>query len=297
MSYTYKCVQRHQFILPNRHIEGLSALNNRTSAPNAYIFGSSVSQAFTTNDWSKHLPDTASPFHFDGLGEGLKTIRNKINYINSKQQPDHILLIVSSNLLAITSSQNEPFKIEPPLISGESKYDYWIKLIRHSLDPRFMMAFIHFSITRDFEPYMRTRLMNWGDEPHFVDCYTNDEWNPEAGIGRDSTAYFQERLTQGIIPEDIKLDICYGLNSESINLLYEIDSLVDPKCSIDIIIPPSRRGKVMSQEAIDQLQKAIPSAKILNASAHQTNPGYFYDAVHIRPLLARHLLREHYQKP
>lgn len=297
VTYDYNCIKRHQFILPNRHIEGLNTIYNRTPPPNAYILGSSVSQAFLTTDWAHYLPSDAQPVHFDGLGESLRTVRNKVAFISGLHPPKHILVILDADILFQTQSPLGPVKMEPPEISTNSEWHFWRKMIAYALDYKFFGAYIDHSLTGRFRPYMNSRLMDWGNDPHQTNCHSNDEWSSEKGIQADSAGFFGHRISRGTIPRKISLEERSNLWNGTKQILFEIDSLLPQNCSVDIIIPPRLSGAALTNQSVLEIQTCIPRAKISLAKRESAIQGYFYDAVHIRPILARYLLREHYLKP
>ena len=60
----------------------------------SFIFGSSLSGYYLINDWRKHLPDGARPFHFNASRETLFGILNKLRYLQSQGVTINNALIV-----------------------------------------------------------------------------------------------------------------------------------------------------------------------------------------------------------
>ena len=294
VTYNYNCVERHPFVLPNRHIEGLRSLDSRSTKPNAFILGSSVSHAFQCSDWEVFLPDSARAFHFPGLGESLFAIKEKAIFLNEHYDIAHLLLVLDSDILLTTTNRNTPFQILPPPLGQASVFQFWTEIIGYSLDGMFIAAYVDYTLNGVFRPYMKNRLMNWGDEPSLVDCETNDEWSPELKLKSDSVGFFSQKIQSGAIPEVYTADVLNKLPIKSIGQLCYIDSILPPDCTLDIIIPPSLGRLQLSRTCINQIKDCIPRAEISNYSFLGPERGYFYDAVHFRPLLARELLATHY---
>ena len=60
----------------------------------SFILGSSLSGYYRIQDWTKHLPEGASPFHFNASRETLQGILNKLNYLADHGVPIRNVLIV-----------------------------------------------------------------------------------------------------------------------------------------------------------------------------------------------------------
>ena len=67
----YVSVESFKFFEPERHYD-------------SFIFGSSLSGYYRIQDWTKHLPDGASAFHFNASRETLHGILNKLNFLKKQ---------------------------------------------------------------------------------------------------------------------------------------------------------------------------------------------------------------------
>lgn len=69
--------------IPNKRyvaIEGYKIFNPEQHY-DSFIFGSSISSNFTAAAWKKHLPDTASVYHFTAGAQTLTGIRDELSYL------------------------------------------------------------------------------------------------------------------------------------------------------------------------------------------------------------------------
>ena len=64
----YVAVEGLKYYNPDRHYD-------------SFIFGSSISSNFTAAAWKKHLPDSASVYHFTAGAETLSGIRDELRYL------------------------------------------------------------------------------------------------------------------------------------------------------------------------------------------------------------------------
>lgn len=66
----------------------------------SFIFGSSLSGYYRIEDWQRHLPAEARPFHFNASRETLYGILNKLNYLKSRgAEVKNALLIIEDEML------------------------------------------------------------------------------------------------------------------------------------------------------------------------------------------------------
>lgn len=68
--------------------------NYKNEQFDSFILGSSLSLSFKLSDWYKHLPKNSKPFHFDGSGEGIYGIYNKLKFLDKKGVPVNNVLII-----------------------------------------------------------------------------------------------------------------------------------------------------------------------------------------------------------
>lgn len=87
--------------MPNKRyvaVEGLKYYNP-TQHYDSFIFGSSISSNFTAAAWAKHLPDSASIYHFTAGAETLSGIRDELRYLIDHDIPvRHALMIMEEEM-------------------------------------------------------------------------------------------------------------------------------------------------------------------------------------------------------
>ena len=89
--------------MPNKRyvaVEGLKYYNP-TRHYDSFIFGSSISSNFTAAAWAKHLPDSASIYHFTAGAETLSGIRDELRYLIDHDIPvRHALMIMEEEMFS-----------------------------------------------------------------------------------------------------------------------------------------------------------------------------------------------------
>ena len=123
----------------------------------SFIFGSSLSLSFTLENWGEYLPGGSKPFHFDGAGEGLYGIYQKIRFIDSKGDAiNNAIIIIDKRGLINSGLQNgnNHFSISPPELSNESELNYYWTFIKKGLDFKFIIAYLDYSLFNTYRDYM-----------------------------------------------------------------------------------------------------------------------------------------------
>lgn len=87
--------------IPNKRyvaIEGLKHYNPEHHF-DSFIFGSSISSNFQASAWQRHLPDSASIYHFTAGAETLIGIRDELRYLIDHGYPvRHALLVMEQEM-------------------------------------------------------------------------------------------------------------------------------------------------------------------------------------------------------
>ena len=89
--------------MPNKRyvaVEGLKYYNPERHY-DSFIFGSSISSNFTAAAWARHLPDSASIYHFTAGAETLSGIRDELRYLIDHDIPvRHALMIMEEEMFS-----------------------------------------------------------------------------------------------------------------------------------------------------------------------------------------------------
>ena len=122
---------------------------------NSFIFGSSRSQSFKCSNWVNYLEKDAKPFHFDASGEGVWGISKKIEYIDEIGDTiKNALLVLDRTVLRVTYPRDGHLFISMPCISKSSEFKYYFTFIKASLNPKFLIANLDYSLFKTYREYM-----------------------------------------------------------------------------------------------------------------------------------------------
>jgi hypothetical protein len=122
----------------------------------SFIFGNSRSMFYQVSDWKKYLPDNSTCYHFDGSGESLYALHKKVRFVDSLGMPiKNVLLVLDRSLLAQVEGRTGPlFMTPPPLVNNSNFIDFHISYFKSFISPRFMIAYLDFTLTHVIKPYM-----------------------------------------------------------------------------------------------------------------------------------------------
>lgn len=87
--------------IPNKRFVAIEGLKHYYDAQryDSFIFGSSLSSNFSVAAWKKHLPDSASVYHFTAGAEPLEGIRDELRYLfDHHVTVRHALLVMEEEM-------------------------------------------------------------------------------------------------------------------------------------------------------------------------------------------------------
>ncbi|MBR5684777.1 MAG: hypothetical protein IKX18_01325 [Muribaculaceae bacterium] len=87
---------------------------------NSFIFGSSLSGYYRIQDWQRHLPEGARPFHFNASRETLQGMLNKIYYLARNDVPlKNVLIVMEDEMLMRQPLDNDVLFVQHPQTARE----------------------------------------------------------------------------------------------------------------------------------------------------------------------------------
>ena len=124
--------------IPNKRYVALEGFKhyNPQKHYDSFIFGSSISSNFTAEAWKRHLPDSASVYHFTEGAQTLTGIRDELRYlIGHGIEVRHVLLVMEEELFHRNKRYEEMPFVPHPEVSPEVS---WLHFHR-----------VHFNTLRD----------------------------------------------------------------------------------------------------------------------------------------------------
>ena len=264
----------------------------------AFIFGSSRSQAYKVQDWGKVLPAAAKPFHFDATGEGIYGIHQKVMYIDELGDSlKYALLVLDRSSLTKTKNRPKVLTITPPELSKESKLKFYYEFLKVGLNIRYIVSYIDYVTFGVHRAYMKSQIRK-AEYPHSnnpINCNLN--YGYDVHIANDSADYYKKRFKEGSFPERPR-----GVNEDRFKVtesekqqLIEIKQYFDlHKTNYKLVISPMYDQIPLDKEQFALLTDIFGSEHVYNFSGKNkyTDPVHnFYDANHFRPHVAREILQ------
>lgn len=268
---------------------------------NAFIFGNSRSLAFSTSDWATYLPEDAVPFHFDGLGDTLWGVRNKLRYLKKRgAEIRYVLWALDEELLAGTSNQSNHLRIAPPALSGESAARFYKVSLQAILEPRMALAWIDYSLFQTRRDYMQT-LIRPDPEAISMDPVTADiDYRVEYEIQKDPDAFYEPRMhifyQRPATPQSEPSEI----TETHLNLLEEIATILrESGTDFRIVINPLYNQVPIHDDWLRTLTNVLGQDRIHNFSGvNDLTQDYrnYYETSHFRPHVASQILKSIYSE-
>lgn len=274
--------------IPNKRyvaVEGLKYYNPDHHY-DSFIFGSSISSNFTAAAWKKHLPDSASVYHFTAGAETLSGIRDELRYLLDNGYPvRHALLVMETEIFHRPTRYEEmPYVPHYDVSSAISRLHF------HR---------VHFNAFRD--PYMflyqlwptkrlADKLMEDGKMttiPSGRDELTNEDssYGLDTLILSRQEAYYQENYPWLIDmmpqPNPMPLDI----DETNIGVLCEIAAMLrEHHIDYVVIVPPRYKSQPLSPIDHAALCEVLGEDRVNDFSADSVlvhDLHSYYEGVHI----------------
>lgn len=267
---------------------------------NSFIFGSSRSQSFKTNEWKKFLEQSAVPFHFDASGEGLRGISDKIKYIdNTENKISNALVIIDRTILNQVTSRSGHLFIPNPEISGDSKIDYYTTILKAKMNPKFAAAYIDYSLFKSYRNYMGKFIIK-DKYKNTHDSISCDIWyGKDQEIKDDSIGYYKNLDKKNVFfvrPTLNRLDL--RVTDLEIEQLIEIRKIfLKHKTKYKIVVAPLYNQICLEADQLVKLQEIFGPENIFNYSGvnkYTESKGNYYEASHFKTSVSNDIMKEIY---
>lgn len=269
----YISTESFKFYEPSQHFD-------------SFIFGSSLSGYYRIQDWSKHLPADAKPFHFNASRETLVGILNKLNYLSSKGVPvKNALIVMEDEMLKRLPLDHDVLFVQHPETTSQVSWWQFHQLYFNAFRHPELVAFTIWPSAAT------TRLvLDKGyattDIPDRIDAINEGyygwadsiiEVNPAAFFTPDHIARYSQPMTLMPCPDKITpaVEALLG-NIASIFLAQGTE--------YQIIIPPHYAWEPISSHDLYKLEQIFGQRRVHDYS-HDPEMGvdlhYYYDDGHL----------------
>lgn len=287
-----------QTVVLNREMVTTSTYNQYREQENfnSFIFGSSRSQAFKCEQWMTYLEKDAKPFHFDASGEGIWGVAKKIEYIDRfGDSIKNALVIIDRSLLGRTGPQEGHLFISMPSVSNSSKVKYYATFLGASLNPKFLVAYLDFSLFKTNRNYMESYIQQKKYDFR-VNKINGDIWyGYDKEIEDDSLGYYHDLIERGVFySRPVKHVSKLKVTEEEITLLERIKAVFDKhKTKYKIVISPLYDQVPMESTQIELLEGIFEKKTIYDFSGENEfteNIHNYYETSHYRPHVANKIM-------
>lgn len=289
--------------IPNKRyvaIEGLKHYDGQYHY-DSFIFGSSISSNFTVDAWKRHLPDSASVYHFTAGAETLTGIRDELRYLIDHGYPvRHALLVMEQEMFRRGVRKEEMPYVPHYDVSPEVSWLHFQRIHFNAFrDPYIFLYNIHPT------PGVVARLLEDG-KMTTIPSGRNEITNEDSSAGLDSIVlgnpeqyYNVERpwlVEMHPYPDPIPLDI----DEKNIGVLRDIAALLrDNGVDYQVIVPPRFRSQPLSAVDRAALCEIMGADRVHDFSGDSTlvhDLYSYYDGVHILTHRCSELIDRCYDK-
>lgn len=305
----FKVIRSHDDYFPNGRLspgvnKGMIVIDNFDSNFDRYhydsfIFGSSISKYYRTDEWKQYLPVNASPVHLDSSSESLHSMLLKMRYVLKRGA--HIrnaLLVLSPDIFAHADMQAPPF------------VDHW------KIDPGRTCVGLHWFFVRNFydreflREYVVSNLVGkpvmFGDTPHLdtvtrtLEPVRNEEYPVMAdrALDADPVSYLRQTGDFGLLDEK-PAEMCSYVTPHSYADVKAIADLLEREgTDYRVVIGPRMDGKYINAGDLRILREAFGKERVYDFSRRlagmRDSLDSFYDRTHYRSNVADEIMRRTY---
>lgn len=158
----------------------------------SFIFGSSRSSAFQTQDWAPYLKG-GKPFHFDAFNDNISGIRGKLEFIDKNGSPiKNALIIIDPDTFSEQYDESESIVHHKDYRwTEESALSYHTRFFKAYFKKKYFISYLDLKIFNTYRPAYMDEFFK------FKYYYTTPENNflfPEniEKIKADSLTYYQD---------------------------------------------------------------------------------------------------------
>jgi hypothetical protein len=271
--------------------------NNQKYNFSSFIFGSSRSSAFLTQDWSSFINDP-KPYHFDAFNDNISGIAGKVKYIEKQgNKISNAILVVDNDTF------NESFEKSESIVhlkdyrweDSSNVFQYHLIFFKAFFKKQYFVSFFDLKIFKTFRPYM--------DEffkfKYFYTTPNNDFLFPEniELLKKDSLSYYKNDWFPHK-PENPKMYEKSIKEHHLKDLELVADAFKRNKTNYKVIIAPlyDQRAYNLKDKAL--LEKYFGKNNVYDYSGKNELTNYlgnYYEGSHFKPVVGKKIMQEIYQ--
>lgn len=323
-------VLRHYEAYPDNYLKSYNRnrigtqifLNNNDSLNyESFVFGSSRSSVFYTEDWSKYINDP-TPFHYDASNEDIKGIYQKLRFIDAQgnQIKNALLIFDGETFNPYVDHKESIIHIRDWRLSGQNRILYHLQFFKAYFKELYFLKYFDTLINGKYKPYMYGSFEN----KHMLYTPVKNDFIFQGYIDQikaDSSAYYArdlfyqrseiEETADPLIdqPEPKKEADSFIKKIENtlsfeekektdLDYLEEIKAIFEKhQTDYRIIFGPNYDQKKVNSQDLQLVRELFDEKKVFDFTGKNelTEPlSNYYEIYHYKPVLARKILNEIY---
>lgn len=299
--WKYKDYSQNYICIPNRDYVSTEVYkNNREKYKyNSFIFGSSRTMAYKTNDWKKHLGKNASPIVFDASGESLFGIYKKIQFIDKMGDTikNALIILCSDCSLAVEGDNWGHLYMKHPGVAGTSWINFYEEFFKTYLDWKFLKNYYQFLLTHKFTNsmfgYLEYRKITF-------DTVTNDLCVVDWENGLTNPDQYYNSLNYLFYKREDSIPMWNSRISGNLkNMLIEIHQIfVKHHTNYKIVISPLYDQKKFNNLDFQLLGQIFGNENVFDFSGKNgitNNIRNYYEISHYRPIVGDSIMNVIYK--
>ena len=293
--YEYDDYNKNSYIHKNRDFVSTEMFlkNSKKYIYDSFIFGSSTALFIPPSIWHNYINTPNNIFSFDASGENIVGIWSKINYLNEHNHTIKYALVTIDPSSFDQFINNVPIYMKHYEIYPSSKFYFHYEYFLNFLDLKFLVAVVHYKVSKHFFPYMDKVLR---DESYYYDPITNEYFN--VGITnefkKDSLNYYEKRKDNFPYRTEKYTERNSKISSQHIQMLNDIRNIFSENSTdFRIIICPSYDQIAFNKKDLAIIQTIFKKENVYDFSGINEiteKKSNFYDETHFKKYVGKELL-------
>ena len=266
---------------------------------NSFIFGSSRTLAYKTDNWIKYLDSNSVPFVFGASSESIFGIYTKIKYINETGGR------IKNAMVIIDLDWNFDFEhhghlfLKHPAIAHTSWLNFYSEYIKSYFDPDFLWNYYKYILTKNNDSLPSDWV--WWSKLKF-DAVTNQmqTFQIDEQINRDPKGYYEKWKSIFYSRDTVQADLKPKISEEHIEMFRGMKEIFDKQhTNYKIIISPLYNQVKFNKADLQRLYEIFGAGTVFDFSGRNsfTEPKEdYYEASHYRSFIADSIMSIIYKK-
>lgn len=268
----------------------------------SFIFGSSVSCYYPIADWLQYVQPDSVAMHFDSSSETIWSMARKVDWLASRTDIRHALIILDAHILANTE-ENTISTIPDPRLSDKpfswARFHY--KFFTSFADLNFLISYLPYLATGEKKQYGRSPIFE--TQNIVYDKSINEEsipdWDAEITCHPQTFAAKHVTPLKDSIKPTVQRRLLVGSKLDAIESI--ANTLHKKNTDVMVIISPNRKGIVLNPIDETILVNLFGKDNVANLSQSMlaqatASDTLYYDDIHYRAPLARQYMKQAYSK-